>query len=162
MNNHHNLVELFKEIDNIEVVFIDDESFIKAFIMRYEGKQDIYITKNNTCWTRFYACKELAQILIYSEDNATYVLDDVDELLSSLMNGIDVNSNNHQIVADNITYFAAMEFLLPSAIIPNLLILKNKGFNNELIAKKMLVPESIVDFRLSIAGRDLFNSILEK
>lgn len=163
LQQNYNLIKLFeKEVDNnIEVIFINDESFIKAFIMKHQDKQNIYITKSNTCWTRFYVCKELAQMLIYSENNATYKLDDIDELLSSLMNGIDVNSS-HQITADNITYLAAIEFLLPSDSVQKLLKMRKKGFSNAKIAKKMLVPENIVDFRLSVTGCDLFASIVEK
>lgn len=165
LQRQHNLIDLLRDefTQQINLIFVDDKSFVQAFIMKYEDRQNIYISKNNACWARLYACKELSQMLLYSEENATHTIDDIDELLSSLMSSnMDTSSNNHQITTDNITYFGAIEFLLPSDTIAALLAKKKKGASNNEIAKKMLVPEAIVDFRLSNNGIKLFEDILKK
>ncbi|KAF3977831.1 MAG: hypothetical protein HFP77_04925 [Methylococcales symbiont of Iophon sp. n. MRB-2018] len=160
LTNHNNLVSLFQSEfkTKITVTHVQHSSFIKAIIMRYDDRSEIYVTSNNFCWKRFYICKELSQMLIYEEENATNTVEDVEELLPHLINNLSSESNA-KISADLAAYFPAIEFLLPHSIVPDLLRLQKKGFSNNLIAKKMLVPESIVDFRLSIAGCDLFNSI---
>lgn len=157
LQQNHNLVQLFKSKFNIEIniVCINKESFIKAFIISFGSKKNIYITKNNTCWTRFLVCKELSQILIYNKNNLTQTLLDIENLLSHLINNMH-DKNNPQVSADYVAYFAAIEFLMPSNIIDDLLALKKQGFSNNQIAKKMLVPEKIVDYRLSNAGQNLF------
>lgn len=110
----------------------------------------------NACWSRFFLCKELSQVLIYDKNNATSSLDNIQNLFSHLLNNIN-DGKNAQISADNVTYFAAIEFLLPTDIIAQLLRAKQNGSSNLDIAKKMLVPEKIVDFRLSDKGCGLFN-----
>lgn len=158
--NHH-LVELFitKFDEEIKVTCIDDDSYVKAFVQlktkNNTNTREIYLTKNNTCWSRFYLCKELSQSLIYTEENSTANLEDMQALFSHLLNKI-VDKKNPQISADYVAYLVAMEFLLPTAIIPKLLKAKDNGNSNLQIAKKMLTPEKIVDFRLSTVGQELF------
>ena len=156
----HNLVKLFesKFKQKITVIRLPHRSFIKASIKSYETEHKIYVTQHNPCWTRFYICKELSQILIYEASNSTHTNQDIEILFSHLINGVH-NDKKPQISADWVTYFIAIEFLLPSAIVAELLKLKTKGFNNNLIAKKMLVPEKIVDFRLSDEGCEIFDNL---
>ena len=123
--------------------------------MAFADKREIYLTKNNTCWSRFFVCKELSQVLIYADDNATSSAENIRALFSNLINGVD--SSDLQYQADIVTYFVAIEFLIPSNIVKQLLSLKDKGFSNNDIAKKMLVPEQIIDFRLSSDGQSLFS-----
>lgn len=159
LHHNHNLVDLFRNELNIKIQIeqISQESYIKAFIMQYEGESKIYTTLNNACWTRFYICKELSQMLIFSEANTTCTNQDIEELLSHILNKI-ADPSNPKISADLITILSAIEFLIPSDIVDGLLALQQKGFSNNQIAKKMLVPEKIVDFRLSIKGQEFFNN----
>lgn len=155
----HNLVDLLKlEFDKeITVVRVQRKSCINAFIKSYGAKQKITVTEHNPCWTRFYVCKELSQMLVYLEENLTITAQDLHTLLVHLINEA-ASNENPQISADFATYFIAMEFLLPSTIIPKLLKLQSEGFSNRSIAKKMLVPEKIVDFRLSEKGCEMFDN----
>ncbi len=159
--NQNNLVKLFesKFDTKITVIHIQYQSFVQAYIKSYEKEHKIIITQHNPCLNRFYICKELSQMLIYRPDNSTCTSQDVEVLFSCLINGM-LDNENPQISADFVAYLIAIEFLLPSAIIPELLKLQGGGFNNNLIAKKMIVPEKIVDFRLSDKGCKMFDNLV--
>lgn len=161
---NHNLVDLFKEEfeEEIIITFVDAKSFIKGDVRVFEQEgrivRKILLSSSNACWTRFYLCKELSQALIYEEKNTVVKSEDISNVLSGLINN--TSSQSPQDEAENAPMFAAIEFLMPSSAIKNLLSLKNSGISNKKIAQKMLVPEQIVDFRLSDRGQQFFSQFI--
>lgn len=165
LEHNHNLVNLFEEEfeEEIIITFVDAKSFIKGDVMVFEQEgrivRKILLSKSNTCWTRFYLCKELSQALIYKEENTVVKSEDISNVLLGLINN--TNSRSPQDEAEEAPIYAAIEFLIPSSAIKSLLSLKNSGISNKKIAQKMLVPEKIVDYRLSTGGQQFFSQFTQ-
>lgn len=155
LEHSHNLLDLFSNKFGVEIVLQSSKSdFVGAYILRFADRIEILVRGGNTCWTRFFVCKELSQMLLHKPENTTSTTEDAQELISNLACEV-WDKDNIQVVADKAAEFAAIEFLLPSVVADKLLKLRRR-FSNMQFAKKMLIPEKIIDWRLSEKGQEYF------
>ena len=171
LHNSINLVEVIKSSLSIDVDIrrVDEESKdVDAWCEIYERsngeeKFKITVSKHNECWTRYLVCKELSQRFLYSPDNSTKTVSDVKVLLGHLANAMPYEmGSNVQVDADFAAYYAAIEFLVPSDIVPRLhgmrerLVVSGEVNPNFRIAEYLKAPEVIVEYRLD--NDNLFTS----
>jgi Zn-dependent peptidase ImmA (M78 family) len=128
-----------------------------------DDKYLIRVVKDNTCWTRYLICKELSHLFLYSDDSVSVTPRDLEDLFSGLLNEDIDNADLDSVEAEKLAYYVAFEMLIPSDIVPDLLAIRQKLFQtqsaehpNLRLAKKLLVPEKVVEFRLD--KDDLFQS----
>ncbi|ORU89598.1 MAG: hypothetical protein A6F71_01125 [Cycloclasticus sp. symbiont of Poecilosclerida sp. M] len=156
-----NLISIMQKHCDIDITatIIDASSDkILAYCLRNNDSHKVYVIRQNPCWTRYYIAKELSHLLVFSNKNTTSTLEGLDDLLSGLIN----KGESLAVNAENIAYFAAIEMLIPSDIVPKLLNARgvledivddNSDGPNLRIAKKLLVPERIVEYRLDYADK---------
>jgi len=174
----YNLITLSSEIADAHV-FLRLPSIttkiVNAYFKKYEktGKKDRYeivVARHNPCYTRFFACKELMHIYIYTPEAATTSVGDLNLVLSHLLNSLVSHEDiNEQISSEHAGYFGATELLIPSEIVPMLYKAKvaleaTEEFAstaNLEIAKKLGVPENVVEFRLNETINEFFSELWE-
>lgn len=174
-----NLITLSAEIADAHVFLrlpsITTE-IVNAYFKKYKktGKKDRYeivVTRHNPCYTRFFVCKELIHIYIYTPEAATASVGNLNLVLSNLLNSLVSGEDiNEQISSEHAGYFGATELLIPSEIVPMLYKAKagleaTEEFAltaNLEIAKKLGVPENVIEFRLNETINELFNDLWEE
>lgn len=124
---------------------------------RYQSKSNIwYSDKLNSCWSRFYIAKELVHVLCGNESNFTK---DPIIHIESLINGgtLALEIDQDDFMIESQAYRVAIALLLPEYLSEELYALSKTKTNRE-IAGEFKVPEKLIEFRLSKAGRKLFDS----
>jgi hypothetical protein len=136
--------------------------YVDAYFRKYvdlAGNEtaSIVVTDLNPCWTRFFVSKELMHCYIHETGDATSTSSDLRDLIISKINETGTSSNTAQSIVDDVAYFGAVEYLIPSDTVPLLkavydVLSKNpatqeKAYLN--LATKIRVPESILEFRLN-------------
>ncbi|MGH1542379.1 MAG: ImmA/IrrE family metallo-endopeptidase [Arenicella sp.] len=114
----------------------------------------------NTCWARFVLCKELAHVALSKEENKSSSTDQIDDLITGLING---SSHNNQLQIENIAYWAATEMLLPKSSVDEIRQDYTPYNCDELkIAKSYKVPVKVIQFRLTSSVDDIFEKVYKE
>ncbi len=167
INNTHqkNLITLSGDISeaNIQLLLPSfDAQIVNAYFRMYReaGKKDkviVVVARYNFCWTRYLVCKELLHLFLYTPDVATVSLGDLNSVISRMLNitkSVEVESE--KVLAEKAAYYGAVELLIPTELVPSLRLARDEleateefaSTANYEIAKKLGVPESLVEFRL--------------
>lgn len=132
-------------------------SMFAARLDRYESISNIwYSNQLNSCWSRFYIAKELVHILCGDERNFTK---NPIRLIDSIINSdiLALEADMDDCMMEFQVRNVAISLLLPQHLSKKLYELAATKTNRE-IAGAFKVPEKLIEFRLSEAGRELFNS----
>lgn len=123
-------------------------------ILRYSNQDQsharIILSKElNRCWSRFVLCKEASHIFLGNEGNSTGTARDARQLISILLNESPIANPDAEAEGD--AYFAAVELLMPREHIEGCVReFCEYGAEPLVIARSLVVPERVVDFRLNI------------
>jgi len=176
--NQVNAITLCRKLiedSNLNIIPVDTVSksvaahFEQYTISDSQYTYDITLTKHNYCLTRFYLCKELLHIFLHTPESSTTEHLELVKLIAFLIDTyISIDDKDCQTRVDHAAYFGAIELLIPSTLVPALIKARNDIDNdgeltdsgNLEIARKLGVPEYIVEFRLSEVGQEIYNSAL--
>lgn len=171
--NTHNLITLVAEICEKKVTIdypTHEAEVVNAYIKNYKDKNGddcarVVVSKFNFCKTRFLICKELLHLFLYDKDSATVSIGDLNKLISNLLDITDDREGiEGQYSVEQAAYFGAAELLIPTKIVGLLRDARTEletmpeffGTANFEIAKKLGVPESLVEYRLTERVDSLF------
>lgn len=75
----------------------------------------VYDLDQNVCWRRFVITKEICHVLYSpaSTEHLTATPEEVEQLLDTIMAGVNIVSSNHAVSCDSSTMLMALEILLP-------------------------------------------------
>ena len=131
---------------------------IKASFQYYEADKIakiFYSTSLNACWSRFAICKEAMHLLCGRNSNQTK---DPESLIKNLISGTPVGIND-EIDIEILAIHGAIELLLPTDFVEDIYQKSADGMSDYEIALDYRVPEDLISFRLSPAGRDFYEKI---
>jgi Zn-dependent peptidase ImmA (M78 family) len=123
---------------------------VRGMVTRYENPDFANIhfsTRQSKCWQRYVICKELAHLLMDTED--AHFTGDIETHIQGLvseLHGIDLNA---ALSSEYSAMLLALEILIPWKLRGIVLGMKNSGGSDLQIAKYCLVPEKFVNIFLS-------------
>ncbi|SMN02194.1 hypothetical protein SPONL_645 [uncultured Candidatus Thioglobus sp.] len=130
-------------------------SMFAARLDRYGSESHIwYSAQLNSCWSRFYIAKELVHVLCGDTENFTKK---PLPLIDSIISGISLTEDMEDCKLELQAFYGAIELLLPEHLCGKLYELSKNNKTNREIAEEFYVPEKIIEYRLSEAGRDVFD-----
>lgn len=175
-NDQYNLITLAAEKSEkkITIDYLSNETdTVNAYIKIYEDDNGDYakvvISKYNYCRTRYLVCKELLHLFLYDTGSATTSTGDLNKIISNLLQITkDIDGIEDQYNVEQAAYFGAVELLVPTKIVPALRAARDELQKvsefaekaNYEIAKKLGVPESLIEFRLVESVDTLFEEAL--
>jgi Zn-dependent peptidase ImmA (M78 family) len=128
--------------------------YMQGLLLRYQDKAEIiYSSSLNTCWRRFVVCKELAHLLIDTEQ--THFTQDPVALVHELINDVPVMEVDDDVNSERWAMIAAIEMILPWCLRGQLNELSTEGLSDLQIAQQFRVPEKIVNLLLRSKYRDI-------
>lgn len=130
---------------------------VDAYWKRYKDKNIIVLTEQNYCLSRFYACKELMHSYLYDTGEKIEIeLPVLNQLILEMASGLPTNTESSvHCLLDVSAYYGAIEFLLPSDVMPLLIatitqLEATEGREKaiEQMAIWMRVPLSLLEFKI--------------
>lgn len=125
---------------------------LKGCMMRYYAfggrpQQAIihYSDDLNRCWTRFVICKELAHVLLDTQQDYTV---DPNELINNLINAIP-DGVRADVDSETLAQFGAIELLIPNECRDAMDRTLEDRDSSMFLAERFRVPEKIVIYRTS-------------
>lgn len=127
-----------------------------ARLDRYDSVSNIWYSEQlNSCWSRFYIAREMVHVLCGDTKNFTK---NPLPLIDFIINDIPLTDDMEDCMLESQSYHGAIELLLPEHLHNKLYELSKNNKTNREIAEKFCVPEKIIEYRLSEAGRHIFDS----
>jgi hypothetical protein len=114
---------------------------------RYKDHADIlYSATLNLCWSRLVVCKELAHLLLDTEDR--HFTKDPVALVQGLVTQVLNLKPENDLISENVAMYCAIELLLPWHLRPSMNQMMTEGQSDYDIAVAFRAPESIVNLVL--------------
>jgi Zn-dependent peptidase ImmA (M78 family) len=131
---------------------------IDGMCAEFEDKAVVFINKkHNYCWSRFFAAKEMAHLLMNHATKSLRTTDTaiINHTINALLN-LSLREESEFIKCEIDAYMGAVEMLLPKQSLDKFLSLQNSA---DQIAESMKIPKRIVSTRVSDKVTAKHNSI---
>lgn len=120
---------------------------LSGWLFRYPHHAEVFYSASlNTCWSRWVVCKELAHLLIDTEEK--HFTKSPELLVQELINKLPAIQFDHEMNSEHLAGVAAIEMLLPWKYRPEMQKMMADGKSDYEIARAFRAPEKFVNLLL--------------